>query len=90
MFIRDKNPQSLQAFVAKPERLVFRVATGVAAQLSELLQQVEQHVCTGIDMRNTLMNGGFGPPGVVPSTDAEPHTTFLLSLTPAFYQHIEA
>lgn len=40
------------------------------------------------DNQNVLINGGFGPPGCIPCTDPEPHTTFSITLSESFFDEI--
>jgi len=89
-FLRENNPTSIPLLDSKPRNIVLRVATSKAILLSRLLSEIDPRVCHGTDQHNMLMNGGFGPPGVVPSVDAEPHTTFSLMLYEDFYAEIQA
>jgi hypothetical protein len=72
----------------KPKQLLIRVSTYRAKELENILGRVSPTICRGTDHHNTLMNGGFGPPGCVPSIDGEPHTTFSLTLGEDFYNEI--
>jgi hypothetical protein len=88
LFLRNSNPDSVGSFAARPGKLVIRVAVAKAKELTSLLSKIDSAICYGIDQHNTLMNGGDGPQGVVRSVDAEPHTTFELVFSAAYYDQI--
>lgn len=88
LFLRNSNPDSVGLLAARPERLVIRVAVAKTKELTTLLSQIDSSICYGIDGHNTLMNGGDGPPGIVRSVDAEPHTTFELIFSATYYDQI--
>lgn len=90
IFLRENNPNAIEAFESKPETLLIRVATSKAPLLERILAQISQQVCSGSDHHNFYMNGGSGPPGCIPSIDAEPHTTFSLRFFENFYAEIKA
>ena len=90
MFLRESNPGSISVLAARPQNIVLRVATSKARILAMLLSQIDSKVCHGVDQHNMYANGGLGPPGVVASLDPEPHTTFSLTLSEAFYVEIPA
>lgn len=90
IFLRENNPTSIPQLDRKPRTIVLRVATSKATILATLLSNIDPKICHGEDQHNMFMNGGFGPPGVIPSVDAEPHTTFSLSLSEGFYAEIQA
>jgi hypothetical protein len=88
LYLREKNPAAMEALEAKQQQLLIRVATSNARSLKQLLAQTDDEVCHGYDHHNTLMNGGFGPPGCMACTDPEPHTTFSLTLSEGFCAEI--
>lgn len=90
MFLRESNPTVIQLLDSKPTTLLIRVAISKAPLLDAISAKIAQQICSCADNHNTLMNGGFGPPGCVPSVDAEPHTTFSLVLSEDFYAEIRA
>lgn len=90
LFIRENNPTAIPMLERKPGNIRLRVSTAKAHYLAELLSMIAPTVCRGEDQHNTLMNGGFGPPGVTSSVDPEPHTTFSLALHEQFYDQIQA
>lgn len=90
IFLREHNPAAIAMLESKPETLLIRVAISKAPLLERILAQINPQDCNGSDRHNTLMNGGFGPPGCIPSIDAEPHTTFSLRLSENFYAEITA
>ncbi len=90
IFLRENNPVAIALLVSKPRFIVLRVATSKATSLTSLLAEIDPTVCRGADQHNMFMNGGFGPPGVIPSVDAEPHTTFSLTMSEDFYAEIQA
>ena len=89
-FLRENNPDSIPLLENKHGNIVLRVATSKAILLARLLSEIDPRVCHGTDHHNMIINGGFGPPGVVPSVDPEPHTTFSLRLYEDFYAEIQA
>jgi len=90
IFLREHNPDVITVLESRSETLLIRIATSNAQLLGYILEQINSQVCSGIDHHNTLMNGGFGPPGCIPSIDPEPHTTFSLRLSKDFYAEIMA
>lgn len=90
IFLRDNNPDVITMFKSMPETLLIRVAIYKVLLLERILAQINSQVCSGTDHHNMLMNGGFCPPGCIPSIDAEPHTTFSLRLSKNFYAEIKA
>ena len=89
VFLRENNPTSINQLSIKSKCLVIRVSTAKAAHLTSILSNMSQKICQGHDHRNTLMNGGFGPSGAIPSADLEPHTIFSLTLHDDFYAAIQ-
>jgi hypothetical protein len=89
-WLRERNPDAVTALESGEAQLLLRVATNRSQQLIQLIASVGNPLCQGEDMRNTLMNGGFGPPGCFGSVDAEPHTTFLLQFSSDFIARVRA
>lgn len=90
IFLRENNPTAMDIIESEPNELLICVATSKVSCLDHILKQISQQVCSGSDRHNTLMNGGFCPPGCIPSIDPEPHTTFVLRLFDGFYAEIKA
>ncbi len=90
IFLRQNNPSAMKLFDSRPATLLVRVATSKASSLEGIFAQIPQQVCSCKDHNNMFMNGGAGPAGCIPSVDAEPHTTFTLSLSENFYAEINA
>jgi hypothetical protein len=88
LFLRQNNPATMDMLKNKAERILIRVATSKVESLKLILNKIDAQVCIGTDDHCTLMNGGLGPAGCVPSVDPEPHTTFSLTLTQTFYAEI--
>jgi hypothetical protein len=80
----------MEVLDSKADQLLIRVATVKVRLLEQILTNINPRICRGKDHHNTLMNGGFGPPGCVPSVDPEPHTTFSLFLYKDFYNEFSA
>jgi hypothetical protein len=90
IFLRESNPAAMKLLDSRPATLLIRVATSKASSLEDIFAQIAPQVCSCMDHHNTLMNGGTGPAGCIPSVDAEPHTTVTLSLSAKFYAEIGA
>lgn len=88
-FLRDSNPDSIELLQKGTPTMVIRVAISKVRTLTTLLSEINPEFCQGIDQHNTLMNGGFGPPGVVCSVDPEPHTTFHLTFSAEFFARFQ-
>jgi hypothetical protein len=88
LFLRENNPAAMSRLGGRPTSLLVRVATSKISSLMGIFDKIPPQVCSCTDHHNTLMNGGVGPAGCIPSTDAEPHTTFTLMLSDKFYAEI--
>lgn len=88
MFLRENNPAAMTLFDSRPERLLIRVATSKASKLESISGNIAPQVCSCTDHHNTIINGGVGPAGCIPSVDPEPHTTFSVILSEDFYAEI--
>lgn len=87
-FLRDSNPELETIISQRPESVLLRLPPSHATTLEGLLVAVGPNVATGQDHHNTLINGGFGPPGHIPTILPEPHTTFMLHFGEGFYREI--
>jgi hypothetical protein len=83
-WLRSRNPEAIRALESGATHLLLRVAINHTQKLEQLIQMVGTTVCRGENMRNTIINGGYGPPGCLPSSDPEPHTTFSLEFATDF------
>jgi hypothetical protein len=90
MFLRESNPDAMKMLESRPATLMIRVATTKASSLKGIFAQIATQICSCTDHHNTFLNGGAGPAGCIPSVDAEPHTTFTLTLSENFYAEIKA
>lgn len=88
IFLRENNPDAITALENKAEKILIRVATNKSQKLEQIINVINPRVCNGQNNKNTFMNGGFGPPGCIPSIDPEPHTTFSLNFSEDFYKEI--
>jgi hypothetical protein len=88
IFLRENNPDAITVLEKSPKKLLIRVATNKSQKLEQILNKINPRLCNGRNNNNIFMNGGFGPPGCIPSTDPEPHTTFSLNFSEDFYREI--
>jgi hypothetical protein len=88
LWLRENNPHVVRLLDQKTMTFQLRVAVAKAPYLKEIISSIGADFCNGIDQNNYLMNGGTGPAGCIPSVEAEPHTTFLITLSDGFYDQI--
>ena len=89
-WLKERSPDAIISLERGETQLLIRVATHRSQQLKNLIESVGNYLCRGQDMHNTLINGGYGPPGCLASNDPEPHTTFVLEFSSDFIARVRA
>jgi hypothetical protein len=90
LFLRDSNPDFETLIGQRPSHVLLRISLSQVNELGKLLAVVNQNAVSGKDHHSTLINGGYGPPGHIPTKYPEPHTLFSLHLGEGFYEEIVA
>lgn len=87
IFLIQHNPEIIEPLKSHPNSISIRVSFAHTSTLNQILNNIEPSICKGINLQNTLINGGLTA-GCIRSVDPEPHTTFNLILGDSFFSKL--